>query len=72
MYKTATRICISLVLASCLAAAADTPQPQANLPAAEIVAKNVAARGGLEAWRAVKTMSLSPHHVVCHFLTQTG
>jgi hypothetical protein len=46
-------------LASCLAAAADTPKAQASLSAAEIVAKNVAARGGLEAWRAVKTMSLS-------------
>ena len=32
---------------------------QAKLSAAEIVSKNVAARGGLEAWRVVKTMSLS-------------
>src|SRR5215469_15414245 len=59
MYQTSTRICISLVLAGCLAAAAQTHQPQANPSAAEVVAKNVAARGGLEAWRAVKTMSLS-------------
>ena len=59
MYKISARICISLVLASCVAAAADTAQPPANLSAAEIVAKNVAARGGLEAWRAVKTISLS-------------
>ncbi len=53
------RICGSLILAACLAAAAAAAPPQANLSAAEIVAKNVAARGGLEAWRAVKTMSLS-------------
>ena len=59
MYKMCARICISLLLGSCLAAAADTAQPRANLSAAEIVAKNVAARGGLEAWRAVKTISLS-------------
>jgi hypothetical protein len=30
-----------------------------KLPAAEIVARNVAARGGLEAWRAVRTLSWS-------------
>jgi hypothetical protein len=59
MYQTSTRICISLVLASCLAAAAETPQPQANLSAAEIVAKNVAARGGLQAWRNVQTLAES-------------
>jgi len=49
-----------LIAAACLAAAAAAAAPpQANLSAAEIVTKNVAARGGLEAWRAVKTMSLS-------------
>jgi len=53
------RICGSLIPAACLAAAAVAAPPQANLSAAEIVTKNVAARGGLEAWRAVKTMSLS-------------
>jgi len=31
----------------------------AKLSAADIVDKNVAARGGLQAWRAVQTMSLS-------------
>ena len=50
-------ICSSLVLAACLPAAA--APTQVKLSAAEIVTKNVAARGGLEAWRAVKTMSLS-------------
>jgi hypothetical protein len=48
-----------LLLTACLAAAAAVAPPQASLSAAEIVKKNVAARGGLEAWRAVKTMSLS-------------
>jgi hypothetical protein len=51
MHQTFTRICISLVLGGCLAAAEQPPKPQANLSAAEIMAKNVAARGGLEAWR---------------------
>jgi len=59
MYQVFRRICGSLIPAACLAAAAAAAPPQANLSAAEIVAKNIAARGGLEAWRAVKTMSLS-------------
>ena len=59
MYQVFGRICGSLILAACLAAAAAAAPPQAKLSAAEIVTKNVAARGGLEAWRAVKTMSLS-------------
>ena len=32
---------------------------QATLPATEIVSRNVAARGGLQAWRAVQTLSFS-------------
>ena len=60
MYQVFLRICGSLIPAACLAAAAAAAAPpQANLSAAEIVTKNVAARGGLEGWRAVKTMSLS-------------
>jgi hypothetical protein len=59
MYQVIWRGCGSLILAACLAAAAVAAAPQAKLSAAEIVSKNVAARGGLEAWRAVKTMSLS-------------
>jgi hypothetical protein len=42
-----------------VASAAEVPKPQAALSAAEIVDKNVAARGGLEAWRAVQTMTLT-------------
>src|SRR6266446_2034045 len=50
-------VCMSLALAISLFAAADTPTGS-NLSAAAIVDKNVAARGGLQAWRAVQTMSL--------------
>src|SRR5215472_4564653 len=53
------RICGSLILAACIAEAAAAAPAQANLSAAQVVTKNVAARGGLEAWRAVQTLSLS-------------
>jgi hypothetical protein len=42
-----------------MAEAAAAAPAQAKLSAAQVITKNVAARGGLEAWRAVKTMSLS-------------
>ena len=48
----------SLALAASIAMASSATQPSANLSADEIVSKNVAARGGLQAWRAVQTMSL--------------
>ncbi len=48
---------ISLALTISLFAAGDTPTGP-NLSAAAIVDRNVAARGGLQAWRAVQTMSL--------------
>ncbi len=51
-------ICISLALAISLAAARDIPSGT-NLSASAIVDKNVAARGGLQAWRAVHTMSFA-------------
>jgi hypothetical protein len=47
-------LCFSLALV-----AADTKTPPAKLTAAQIVEKNIAARGGLQAWRAVQTMSWS-------------
>ena len=49
----------SLAVAVSFAAAADLTSAPAKLSAAEIVDRNVAARGGLEAWRAVQTMTLS-------------
>jgi hypothetical protein len=51
-------ICISLALTISLATAGDIPPTRVNLSAAAIVDKNVAARGGLQAWRAVQTMSM--------------
>ncbi len=51
-------ICITLALAISLATAGDIPSG-ANLSASAIVDKNVAARGGLQAWRAVHTMSFA-------------
>ena len=59
MHQAFRRICGSLILAACMAEAAAASPAQANPSAAEVITKNVAARGGLEAWRAVKTMSLS-------------
>ncbi|MGA7411091.1 MAG: hypothetical protein WBW33_11435, partial [Bryobacteraceae bacterium] len=60
--------CLSMAVAVSMAAAADTsPSPakpsvagtQGTLSAAAIVDKNVAARGGLQQWRAVQTMTIS-------------
>ncbi len=59
MFRKSVAVCISLAFSALLAAAADKPA-SGNWPsAAEIVQKNVAARGGLEAWRAVQTMSVT-------------
>ncbi len=41
------------------AAAADAPSPAAKLTAEQVVTKNIAARGGLQAWRAVQTLAMS-------------
>jgi outer membrane lipoprotein-sorting protein len=51
-------ICISLALTISLATAGDIPPSRVNLSAAAIVDRNVGARGGLQAWRAVQTMSM--------------
>ena len=51
--------CTVLALASAAAMSADTTSPAAKISAAEIVDRNVSARGGLEAWRSVQTMSFS-------------
>ncbi len=48
-----------LVLAASLAMVADTPSSAVKLTADQVIAKNVAARGGLQAWRAVQTLSMS-------------
>jgi Outer membrane lipoprotein-sorting protein len=48
-----------LPVAGSLAMSADTRPAPANVSATEIVSRNVSARGGLAAWRAVQTMSYS-------------
>lgn len=59
MFRKSLVICMPLGFAISLAAASNTSAPRAQLSAAEIVDKNVAARGGLQAWRAVQTLSLA-------------
>lgn len=51
-------ICAFMTLVALPALAADTPSAKAGLSADQIVERNVAARGGLAAWRAVRTLSL--------------
>jgi hypothetical protein len=48
-----------LSLAIPLAGGANVPDAPAKLTAAQVVDKNIAARGGLPAWRAVQTLSMS-------------
>jgi len=59
MFRLSLGSCISLAFAISLAAQTDAPSSRGNLAAAEVAEKNVAARGGLTAWRAVRTMSLA-------------
>ena len=47
------------VLAPLAAVAAGASPAPASLSAKEVVAKNITAKGGLQAWRAVQTMSFS-------------
>ncbi len=59
MLRRSVAICFCLVFTALVAVAADKPASSEGLSAAQIVEKNVAARGGLQAWRAVQTMSLA-------------
>lgn len=58
MFRKTISGCMFLVLAIGCAVAADAPQKHPQLSAAEIVDRNVAARGGLQAWRAVQSLSM--------------
>lgn len=58
MFKKFVAVSFTFVLVTSIAGAADTTQTRAGMSAAEIVNKNVEARGGLQAWRAVQTMSM--------------
>ena len=59
MFRKTLGIFISLALVISAAAAGETSPSPADLSAATIVDRNVAARGGLQAWRAVQTMSFA-------------
>ncbi len=58
MLRKSLAVGLSLVFTISVAAGADTSTSATKLSAADIVAKNVTARGGLQAWRAVQTMSM--------------
>jgi hypothetical protein len=60
MLRISLGICLALALAvpNARAVAAEAAAPQAKLSAAAVVDRNVAARGGLAAWRAVQTLSM--------------
>ncbi len=59
MLRQSLAILITLAFAIPVAAAPETAPPQSKLTAAEIVDRNVAARGGLQAWRAVHAISFT-------------
>jgi len=59
MFRKTLAILISMAFALSLNARPGTSLAVPKLTAAEIVDKNVAARGGLQAWRGVQTMTLS-------------
>jgi hypothetical protein len=59
MFRKSLGICMSLAFAISLAAAGVDTASQSKLSATAIVDKNVAARGGLQAWRTVQTLSLA-------------
>lgn len=52
-------LAFGLISVAASAAISPNPAPAGKLSAAQIVDRNVTARGGLEAWRAVRTMALS-------------
>jgi hypothetical protein len=52
-------VCLCLSFAALRAAATDNSRAHASLSAAQIVDKNVAARGGLQAWRGVEALLMS-------------
>ena len=61
MFRTVLLSCgLALMVTATPAAAAEQPTaPPATLTATQIVERNVAARGGLAAWRAVDTLTIS-------------
>ena len=55
MSRKAMALWVFLAVPTLFAAANENMQPPAKLSAAEVAEKNVQARGGLKAWRAVRT-----------------
>jgi hypothetical protein len=58
MIRNTTILCTALALAGAMAAASEVPSSKADLSATEVLAKNVAARGGLQTWKSVQTMTM--------------
>ena len=58
MLRNTALFCTALVFAGVMTAAEKVSTAPAKLSAAEVVDRNVAARGGLQAWRAVQSMSM--------------
>lgn len=59
MFQKTVLVSSILLLAVSLALGSDAPTAPATLTAEQIVAKNLAARGGLQAWHAVQTLSMT-------------
>lgn len=59
MFKKTVWLLLAAALPFTLVAGTDAPQTQSKLSAAAIVDQNVAARGGLQAWRNVQTLTMS-------------
>jgi hypothetical protein len=58
MIRNTAILCTALALAGAMAAASEVPSSKADLSATEVLAKNVAARGGLQSWKSVQTMTM--------------
>jgi hypothetical protein len=58
MLRKLLAVSFTFALAITTAGAADTASARGNMSLGEIVSKNIAARGGLEKWRAVQTISM--------------
>lgn len=53
-------VCSAIITSATLfASAADNPQLSRKLTAEEVVTRNISARGGISAWRAVQSLSLT-------------
>jgi hypothetical protein len=59
MYRKTLWLLLAAALPFTLVAGTDAPVSKAKLSAAAVVDKNVAARGGLQTWRGVQTMTMS-------------